>query len=110
MRALLVGLAFAFAGLAADVTGKWALSTDTGAAHSDTELDLKQDGTKLTGTYRGTGGESPLRGSVKGDAIEFTVTVGRSKMTFRGTVAGDSMSGDMSIPHVDEGRWTARKK
>lgn len=96
---------------AADVTGKWSLSIDSGAAHSNTELDLKQEGSKLSGTYKGSGSESPLKGSVKGDAIEFTVAVGNRKMIFKGSASGSSMSGTMEMAGLDEGgRWQAHKK
>lgn len=110
MRLLALSLLLSLAALAADVTGKWSLSIDSGAAHGDTELDLKQEGTKLTGMYKGSGGESALRGSVKGDAIEFTVTIGRHKMLYQGTVNGNQMTGSMQIPGIDEGRWTATRK
>lgn len=110
MRLLALSLLLVFSAFAADVTGKWSLSVDSGATHGDTEIDLKQEGAKLTGMYKGSGGESALRGSVKGDAIEFTVTVGKHKMLYQGTVNGNQMSGAMQIPGIDEGRWTATKK
>ena len=40
-------------------------------------LELKQDGEKITGTYTGRYGTSPLQGTLKGRALEFAFQIER---------------------------------
>src|SRR5262250_1419307 len=55
---------------AADVTGTWNATVDLGGGQGGTPtFVLKQDGEKLTGTYSGALGESPVTGTIKGSDI-----------------------------------------
>ena len=63
----------ALAALAAEMTGTWAAAVDLGSVGSGTAtFTFKQEGEKLTGTYAGTFGQSPLKGTVKGNDAEWT--------------------------------------
>ena len=92
--ALTAGLA-----LAVDVTGKWSgeMSGPDGGGMSIT-FTFKQDGTKLTGTADGPGGQ-PLQikdGKVEGDKISFAISFeggdGEMKVVHEGSVNGDEMT------------------
>ncbi|HPT25836.1 MAG TPA: hypothetical protein PLZ95_05405, partial [Bryobacteraceae bacterium] len=81
------------AALAADVTGKWVgqMGGPDGDGPSMT-FNFKQDGTKLTGSVDGPGGE-PLEikdGKVEGDKIIFTLSFEgpdrKMKITHEGTI------------------------
>src|SRR5215831_12074719 len=57
-----------------DVTGNWTFTVVSDAGTSMPAVTFKQDGEKLTGHYSSMlVGEAELTGSVKGQAIEFTV-------------------------------------
>ena len=103
-----IALVLAFSLLAADVTGKWVAEQPgrNGGPPRQTTFDLKQDGTKLTGTMtggmggRGGGGAAPAPiqitdGKVEGNNVSFTVKRetpnGTMTQKFEGTVNGDEM-------------------
>jgi hypothetical protein len=96
--AVLLALATAVA-LAADISGKW--TGQMGGPDGDGPsmvFNFKQDGTKLTGTVDGPGGE-PLQikdGKVDGDKISFTLSFsgdrGEMKITHEGTIKGDEIT------------------
>ncbi len=58
---------------AADVVGTWNLTVKTQAGTGAPTLVLAQDGEKLNGIYTGRFGTSPITGTIKGNAIEFTL-------------------------------------
>ena len=82
------------------VAGKWELTRETPMGTMTTVFDFEQDGETLKGTVSGgpPGRErqSPLTGSVKGNAVKFSTTMpGRDgetrTMEYAGTVEGDEM-------------------
>ena len=95
----------------AKVAGKWNASLQLESINSRPVLNFKQDGEKLTGTYEGYYGASPLEGQVKENQIGFvvTMTIEGSKIegVFNGTVEGDSMSGGVEFEGAGSGKWTA---
>ena len=82
---------------------------------STPSLELKQDGTKISGTYTGRYGAFPLEGTVAGRALAFSFSMsaeGQSvAMTFQGEVAADalSMKGTATLGEMGEAAWTAKK-
>ena len=99
-----------------DVTGAWAFEVQTEAGAGTPLVTFKQDGEKLTGHYSSAVlGEAELAGSIKGTAIEFTVTAsvqGNSiAVTFTGTVDdANSMKGKVSFAGLGEGTFSGRRK
>ena len=76
-----IALVFAFAAMAADVTGKWTYEQPGrgGGPGRPVTITLKQDGAKLTGSIPGFargGGDAPamevMDGKVDGNNISFT--------------------------------------
>src|SRR5207253_8703504 len=99
-----IALVFAFAALAADVTGKWTFEAPGrgGNPGRPTTITLKQDGAKLTGSVPGMGrggADVPpseiTDGKVDGNMVSFSVTRefnGNKMVTkYEGTVSGDEM-------------------
>ena len=100
-----IALVFAFAVMAADVTGKWTFEQPGrgGNPGRPVTVTLKQDGGKLTGQMpgMGRGGDAPpppaevMDGKVEGDKVSFTVKRefnGNTMVTkYEGTVSGDEM-------------------
>jgi hypothetical protein len=92
----------------AKIAGKWQMSVDTPHGPMKGPLQVKQEGTKLTGTYElEMFGSMSLAGTVEGDKVSFNMEVPGAAMTliFTGTVDGDKMSG--STDHA--GNWTATR-
>jgi hypothetical protein len=99
-----------------DVTGGWAFEIQTEAGTGTPLVTFKQDGEKLTGRYSSTMlGEADLTGSVKGQAIAFSLTAsvqGNSiELTFTGTIEdNNSMKGKVSFGGFGEGTFTGKRK
>lgn len=96
--ALVALVCLSVAALAADVTGKWAAET-TGPQGNAQKImmDLKQDGSKVTGTVSGRGGDNPISdGKVDGDTVTFVQKMERNGQTmeiaFTGKISGDSIA------------------
>jgi hypothetical protein len=82
---------------AADITGKWTAQVPgrDGQTREQT-FTLKVEGEKLTGTTSGRNGDVPITdGTIKGDAIAFTVVMNFQgadvKILYKGTVAGEEI-------------------
>ena len=82
---------------AADITGKWTAQVPgrEGQTREQT-FTFKQEGETLTGTTTGMGGDQAItEGTVKGDAIAFTVVANfqgnEIKFLYKGTIAGDEI-------------------
>lgn len=97
----------------ARVAGEWNVSLELGSITGHPTLEFKQDGEKLTGTYRGRYGASAIEGAVKEKQIGFTVTMNaegqQTSGYFAGVVDGDTMSGTVEFEGAGEGTWSARR-
>lgn len=101
-------------GLAAeDVSGTWNLRVETADGTANPVIVLRQEGSRLSGTYRGRMGDVPLQGTLNGDAIRFEVRLKFRQETmtvsYTGTVRGDEMGGTVRFGDAGEGKWTARR-
>jgi hypothetical protein len=98
----------------AQVAGTWTLSSaGRGGNMQNSTLTLKQDGQKLTGTLAGgRGGDAPLTGTISGNNITFSVTRqsqnGAITIQYTGSVSGDSMKGTLTMGQNTRD-WTATK-
>jgi len=101
--------------LAADasVAGEWDMTVETQMGTGNPHFSLKQDGSKLTGTYKGALGESAVTGTVKGNEIAINFQVNAQGMdlavSYSGTVAGATMSGTVKLGDLGEGTFTGKK-
>ena len=99
-----------------DVTGTWAFTVESAAGTGMPTVTLKQEGEKLTGHYSSMFfGEAELTGSVKDQAIAFTVAAEvqgmKVDLKFTGTVEGkDSMNGKTSAGELGDGTFTGKRK
>lgn len=81
---------------AADVTGTWKGEANPNGKGGPPTFTFKQDGSSLTGTTAGRGGDTAIsNGKIDGDKISFEVTreMGGNSVTtkYSGTVSGTSM-------------------
>jgi hypothetical protein len=98
---------------AMDVTGTWNAKVDLGSQGGGSPtFVLKQEGEKLTGTYSGQLGESPLTGSVKGSDIVFNFDAAGCKVHYEGKIDADGkkMQGTVDYCGQASGTFTAAKK
>jgi hypothetical protein len=97
-----------------DVSGNWKLTLETPNGTSNPSLMLKQAGEELTGTYKGRFGESPLKGTIKGSEIKFTVKLSAQgqevELLYAGTVEGDTMKGTAKLGEYGEAPFTGKKE
>jgi len=97
-----------------DVSGVWAFAVEFSGGSGAPTMTFKQDGEKLTGQYVGQLGEAPLSGTIKGNAIDFTIKVtvegNVATIQYTGTVEGASMKGTVKLGDLGEGTFTATKK
>lgn len=118
---ILAGLA-TFSLLAADVTGKWTAEMQGPGGNTRTvTMDLKADGSKLTGTVSGgRGGSAEISdGKVDGNDISFSVVreFNGNKMTsnYKGKVDGEvihfnmKMEGSGPMGNMPERQFDAKK-
>lgn len=92
-----------------DVTGGWNVEVDIGGNTGTPLFILKQEGEKLTGTYQGQFGEAELKGTVKGDEIEFAFEIQGNKIAYTGTIKKDSMEGKADYAGQGSGTWKGKK-
>ncbi len=103
-----------FAADTAKVAGEWNLKFESPNGTATPTAIIKQDGEKLTGTYKGRFGESPLTGTITGNAIKFTTDVstpnGVIAVEYSGTVGGDTMKGTAAFGSMGEAPFTGKRK
>jgi hypothetical protein len=112
--AFLLAAALTVGAQSTNVSGNWKLTLETPNGAANPSVVLKQDGEKLTGTYKGRFGESPLEGAVKGKEIKFTVKVNAQgqeiQLVYAGTVEGDTMKGKVKFGDMGEADFTGKKE
>jgi len=109
MKTLALLLLSAALSFAADVTGKWTFNVVLDAGSGTPTFDFVQKGESLTGTYHGTFGEAPLKGTVKGDKIEFSFGSGDAEAKYSGTVSGNKMKGECEYGAAGHGTFEGSK-
>jgi autotransporter translocation and assembly factor TamB len=120
---LVLGVALAVAPVAAqeaakskavDITGSWAMTVETPQGTMVITANFKQDGELLTGTHISEMGEAPLKGTVKGADVEYTLTLdmGGQQMSIvhKAKVDGDTMRGSADIEGMGTIAFTAKRK
>jgi hypothetical protein len=98
----------------ADVKGDWELTTTTPRGERTSAMTIAQDGENITVTLTNPRGEATGKGTIKGNDIEWTVTrtTPRGEMTisYKGTVEGNTMSGNLQMGNAGTGTWKAARK
>ena len=90
-----------------NVAGKWTIySKNVNNNESVTKfVEIVQNGTELTGHFKGPNQSGGIQGSIHVHHIEFS-TKTRNVLTFRGQVQGDHMHGMYGI-HGRHAEWEA---
>ncbi len=97
-----------------DITGQWEMTVESPGGQMVVTADYKQDGETLTGKHVSEMGEAPLKGTVKGADIEYTVTLdmGGQQMAIvhKAKVDGDTIKGSADIEGMGAITFTAKRK
>jgi len=120
---LVVGMALAVAPVlaqdaakpkAVDITGSWEMTVETPQGTMVIAANFKQEGETLTGSHVSEMGEAPLKGTVKGADVEYTLTLdmGGQQMSIvhKAKVDGDTMAGSAVIEGMGTIAFTAKRK
>lgn len=91
----------------ASVAGPWNVKVSGAAGTADQKIDLKQDGNKISGTFKGPRQSGTIEGTVDGNNIKFRVKA-RVPLDYVGTVDGDTMKGTLT-GRGKTGDWTATR-
>ncbi|HUG01524.1 MAG TPA: hypothetical protein VML95_06640 [Longimicrobiales bacterium] len=110
----LVGMAGAVTTVAdanADLTGKWRMSLNMDVGRATPLLELRQNEGKLSGTYTGRYGSSPVSGEVDGRTVTFAVGMETTTLQFRGEVQDDgTLAGTADFGDMGAVTWTAARE
>ena len=91
-KLLVVALLAALSAFGADVAGKWKAVFESRNGPREVTFTFQVSEGKLTGTAVGPQGPAPITaGTLDGEKISFTVETDQYKAVFNGTVAGDEM-------------------
>lgn len=97
-----------------DVTGTWDLTVETQQGTANPSVTLQQSGEKLSGTYRGRLGDSKVEGTLRGNDIQFSVTLRFQDqplvITYTGTADRDSMRGTVQFGDRGSGTWSGKRR
>ena len=97
-----------------DVSGTWELNVESPMGSRASDAIFTQTGEALAGKMVSPRGETPLTGTLKGDAIAFGINVNvqgqNLQIDYTGTVTGDTMSGTVVFGSFGDGKWTGKKK
>jgi hypothetical protein len=95
------------------VAGRWDITIQFVHGTGGYTAFFEHEQEKLSGTFRGQFIEGELEGAIQQESIRFRGSLKfegtRLLYDFNGTVAGDSMSGTVTMGEYGEARWTAKK-
>ena len=106
-------LAAPFAAAQSGVAGAWKLTFQTDQGPIDSDMTLKQDGQKVTGTLTSPQGEAPIEGTYTDGKLLLGLTVdagGQSlTITFSGALEKDTLKGDVDFGGFGSATWSATR-
>ena len=92
-----------------NVSGIWEMSVQKRSGTQTWTLKLKQDGEQLTGVINSEGGDLPVAGTIKGQAINLSAKRFGVTVEFPAVLNGDTMTGEMRVLTVNR-QWTAKRQ
>ena len=101
-------------GQGVNITGDWVFTVQTDQGGGTPTISFQQDGEKLAGKYNGQLGTADLRGTIKGNDVNFAFTIDmqgqQAPVSYKGTVEKNTMKGTLDIGGMATGTFTAAKK
>lgn len=97
-----------------DVTGTWELTVESPMGSRASDAIFTQSGEALGGKMVSPRGETPLTGTISGDAVKWGINVNvqgqQLQIDYSGTVTGDTMSGTVVFGSFGDGKFTGKRK
>lgn len=91
-----------------DLSGKWRLTLEMEVGRATPLLELTEKDGKLSGTYTGRYGASPVEGTVEGRKFAFGVAFETQTLAFQGEIKDDgTLAGTAAFGELGEVKWTA---
>jgi len=85
-----------------DVSGKWNIEQENPTLH--VEVDLKQNGTEITGTAKYDGQPGKVKGTIVGEDFNVEISTMTGSHVFSGVVGPERIAGAISIQGTSEPR------
>jgi hypothetical protein len=109
-----LAVATALPAAAADLSGKWTLTSKSPRGERVSEVTLAQDGEKLIVTSKDRqGNDVKSEGSVKGADVTWTTKrqgpMGEMVIVYKGKIDGKTMSGTTQFGEMGSGEWKAER-
>ncbi len=92
-----------------NVAGIWEMSVQKRSGTLIWTLKLEQHGEQLTGVINSEGGDLPVTGTIKGQAINLSAKRFGVTVEFPAILNGDTMTGTMRALTVNR-QWTAKRR
>ncbi len=92
-----------------NVAGTWEMSVQKRSGTLTWTLKLEQHGERLTGVINSEGGDLPVTGTIKGQAINLSAKRFGVTVEFPATLDGDTMTGTMRALTINR-QWTAKRR
>jgi hypothetical protein len=118
IRKLMLAMVFALGAMqsafAADVTGTWTMTVESPMGTGTPTFTLAQKGEVVTGTYKGQLGEAKVAGTLKGNELSLAYDIDAQgmqlKITYSGTVDGNTMAGKVKYGDQGDGTFKGTKQ
>jgi len=96
-------------GSAINVAGTWEMSVQKRSGTLTWTLKLEQHGEQLTGVINSEGGDLPVTGTIKGQAINLSAKRFGVTVEFPAILDGNTLTGTMRALTVNR-QWTAKRR
>ncbi len=99
---------------ASNIEGTWEITITFVSGTAKHTAIITQKDSAISGTYRGEIKEGTLRGTVRGNTVDFTGRLKNEALTvnfhYTGVFDGDMMKGTVEMGEFWSAEWTAKKK
>jgi hypothetical protein len=93
------------------VSGVWNMIVETSAGNGNPEFTIKHNtDSTFEGTYRGSLGEVPIKGTLKGNKVYILFSVSNIDIEYEGVINGDTMKGKVTLGTMGDGTFTGTRK
>lgn len=98
-----------------NLSGTWEMTTQTPRGEMKSDLEIKQEGTKITVTMKTQRGDITGEGTVEGNKVQWTITRETPRGEFTTTYKGEikdknNMAGEAEMGQFGTIQWTATRK
>jgi hypothetical protein len=93
-----------------NLTGTWVVDVQTDMGSGNPTFVLKQEGEKISGTYTGSLGESPVTGTLKGNVLHLEFSIQGNRITYDGTASPSEISGKVNLADMASGSFKGKRK